>query len=655
MISIYKKYKTAILIGLIVLGLLAIAYSLKTPVFRLVINKKIEQFHQARGLDIKYKKATTKGISIFELNGVSVSNNDSTITSSIALISVEIPFKKIIKFRIEPTYIRLDSLTIDIQTPAIPRSITDAKKAVSKEIFSNNTARENKPIINKAKTINLNFLFTALAGIEAVKTTHIDFNNLTLNYTSETESLSISVEKLSSIKGNFFTQLEVKENYLSESYFNVSGKSDKNANALKIRLYNSEKTKVHIPIIEPTHGYILKFDTLSSILSINTLLRDSIHFINKTNIHGLEVFHPKLSRESVNLDFAELNINTKINTNQILLDTLTYATLNKLSIPIRLSYCSNDSTTVNLRIKKNSINATSAFESLPKEHFSTIQDIDVSGKLNFELYASINLDNPENLVFNSKLTPEYFKINKLSPIDFTMLNDTFTHIIYHKDSIFKSIPLNDGYKYFCRLEDISKHLINAVIISEDGSFYSHKGFDPDGFRYAMARNIKEERLARGGSTITMQLVKNLFLNKHKNLIRKAEEAIIVWLIETQNLVSKERLLEIYLNIIDWGPNINGIAEASEFYFKKNPDDIELNEAIFLASIIPRPSKFKYSFDSLGYLRPYMEDYYEFVGGTMLERNMITESEFDKLIPNVTLKGDAKYFLEATYNNRLLGD
>lgn len=92
----------------------------------------------------------------------------------------------------------------------------------------------------------------------------------------------------------------------------------------------------------------------------------------------------------------------------------------------------------------------------------------------------------------------------------------------------------------------------AVLQSEDGGFFYHQGFLPDAIREAMVYDLKERRFARGGSTISMQLVKNVFLNRRKNIARKLEEALIVWLIEQNRLTSKERMFEVYLNIAEWG-------------------------------------------------------------------------------------------------------
>jgi membrane peptidoglycan carboxypeptidase len=143
----------------------------------------------------------------------------------------------------------------------------------------------------------------------------------------------------------------------------------------------------------------------------------------------------------------------------------------------------------------------------------------------------------------------------------------------------------------------------AVLQSEDGGFFYHQGFLPDAIREAMVYDLKERRFARGGSTISMQLVKNVFLNRRKNIARKLEEALIVWLIEQNRLTSKECMFEVYLNIAEWGPGVYGLLEASEFYFGKRPSQLTLEECIYLASIIPKPKHYRSSFEAEALLLP----------------------------------------------------
>jgi membrane peptidoglycan carboxypeptidase len=193
---------------------------------------------------------------------------------------------------------------------------------------------------------------------------------------------------------------------------------------------------------------------------------------------------------------------------------------------------------------------------------------------------------------------------------------------------------------FTPLENISPYLQNAVLTAEDPSFFNHAGFIPEAFRESMITNLQRGRFVRGGSTISMQLVKNVYLSRNKTIARKLEEALIVWLIEQNGLVPKERMFEVYLNVIEWGPGIYGIGEAAQFYFNKRPSELNLAESIYLASIIPAPKSFRRSFDEIGQLKPRMAGYYKLVAGRLARRGKIAQAEADSLKPAVTLSGAA---------------
>jgi hypothetical protein len=143
----------------------------------------------------------------------------------------------------------------------------------------------------------------------------------------------------------------------------------------------------------------------------------------------------------------------------------------------------------------------------------------------------------------------------------------------------------------------------------------------EAFRNSLAADFKTNSFKRGGSTISMQLVKNVYLNRQKNLARKIEEILIVWLIENTHLSDKQRMFEVYLNLIEWGRNIYGIGEASRYYFNKAPSQLSLGESIFLANIVPRPKSSLYFFESDGSLRASLKDYFNFIGGVMARRGL----------------------------------
>ncbi|MBS1504199.1 MAG: transglycosylase domain-containing protein, partial [Bacteroidetes bacterium] len=142
------------------------------------------------------------------------------------------------------------------------------------------------------------------------------------------------------------------------------------------------------------------------------------------------------------------------------------------------------------------------------------------------------------------------------------------------------------------------------------------GFVEESIRRSIATDFKQKKFKRGGSTISMQLVKNTFLSREKTLARKIEEILIVWLIENDNIMTKDRMLEVYFNVVEWGYNVYGIGEAAHYYFGKSPSELTLGEGIYLASILPHPKTGLYSFLPDGTLRPSLQGYYNLIGRLM---------------------------------------
>jgi len=136
---------------------------------------------------------------------------------------------------------------------------------------------------------------------------------------------------------------------------------------------------------------------------------------------------------------------------------------------------------------------------------------------------------------------------------------------------------------------ISAHLRNAVIVSEDGAFFQHSGIDYYELKEAIKRDWEEGRFARGASTITQQLAKNLYLSTSKNPLRKIREFFIAR--ELEKKLTKQRIFEIYLNVIEWGDGVYGIGPASQRYFGKGPGALQPEEAAVLAAMIPSPRSY----------------------------------------------------------------
>ena len=139
------------------------------------------------------------------------------------------------------------------------------------------------------------------------------------------------------------------------------------------------------------------------------------------------------------------------------------------------------------------------------------------------------------------------------------------------------------------LSRISPSLRQAVVAAEDASFFTHEGFDWEGIKVAAKYNLEAGEFKRGGSTITQQLAKNLYLSAERSLIRKAREALITRSLEHH--LTKERILELYLNVAEWGQGIYGAEAAARHHFKKSAHDLTADEAAWLAAILPSPRRY----------------------------------------------------------------
>ena len=147
-------------------------------------------------------------------------------------------------------------------------------------------------------------------------------------------------------------------------------------------------------------------------------------------------------------------------------------------------------------------------------------------------------------------------------------------------------------RYWVRLNEISAYGKWAIILSEDWAFYQHKGIDIEQLKIAVNDGLKEGKL-RGASTITQQMVKNVYLDGSRSFFRKFKELIITYKVE--KFLNKQRILEIYLNSIEFGPGIWGIRNASYHYFRKHPSQLNPREASFLAMLLPSPKRYYESY------------------------------------------------------------
>jgi monofunctional biosynthetic peptidoglycan transglycosylase len=182
----------------------------------------------------------------------------------------------------------------------------------------------------------------------------------------------------------------------------------------------------------------------------------------------------------------------------------------------------------------------------------------------------------------------------MSTPDVSKINECLT-THEHKVSLCRKNP------QYATLLQVSPHFKNLVLIAEDAAFYGHKGFDWEELKNSLQKNLGSFRFARGGSTITQQLAKNIYLDFDKSIVRKVREALLATQIE--KILSKDQIFEKYINVIELGPNIFGVKSAAKHYFQKSPADLNVLESAYLVYLIPNPKTHSKTFQK-GALTPY---------------------------------------------------
>ncbi len=188
------------------------------------------------------------------------------------------------------------------------------------------------------------------------------------------------------------------------------------------------------------------------------------------------------------------------------------------------------------------------------------------------------------LILSGWVAVSLLSLPSVAPLADPRMSMTITVKDWQKrDHRFVAGPRNPRWTPY---DAIPSALKKAVVASEDAKFYAHEGVDYEAMKEAIRTDLKKGRFARGGSTITQQLAKNLFLSREKTLTRKAKEIVLAWRME--DALTKRRILELYLNVVELGPMVYGIGHASQYYFGKPPSALTVRECAFLASMLPGP-------------------------------------------------------------------
>jgi hypothetical protein len=609
-----------------IIGLFIIYFGTRNLVLKTVLEKIKVKSEQTYGISISYAKAGFSGFKTVYISKLKilVTTGDTIISGDSILINPKIlPLlagkKRLKELDVYNTSIRLNLLN-HLKSGNHPDSDTLSEPG------------------NYSRMLNLlqNRIFTYIPN-------RIIIRNSGFIYQNDSIYSSAFLENFSYQSNNFLGELFFTDNHVKSNCL-VQGLLNKSDHELAAILSHTDTSLVKLPFLKPLWHTSVRFDTLHLSVSFKNVNENLTNITGQASASGLALQHKRIGPDFVSAESGSFNFLFHVGDRSLELDSSSNVTINKFSFSPYLLFENNESRKFTFKFLRKEFEGQELFESLPKGLFSNFTNIKTSGKLAYHMKISVDLDNPDSVYFDSQLENKGFRIDKYGVTDFRVINGQFTHEVYENDKYVKSILVGPDSPDFVPVDQVSPYFKNAVLTAEDGDFFYHKGFNERAFRESIATNLKEKRFARGGSTISMQLVKNVFLSRNKTISRKIEEALIVWMIENLHLVSKERMFEVYLNIIELGPGVYGIKPASQFYFKKQPSSLNLTESIYLSSIIPRPKGFRYTFDDTDELRDYFIPYFKLVSGIMVRRNQISAEDTVNLKPRLKLTGEAKKFL-----------
>ena len=633
-IKIPKKY---LKIGAWILGVLLIvligvgsyAYSKREALLKKMVAKAIAKADKDYGLAIKIGSAGFTGLSTVKMTNVSIVPKDRDTLSDIKEMSVGVKLFPLIFGNVKLSEVALSDGFINVVFKDSISNIDFILKRKKKD-STESTGKANLPEIAN------NLLNQVLYKIPD----DMDVKNLLFKF-NDHDTAQLSFATTATIDdGDLKSTINVNN---GEATWHIDGQVNPGRKKLSFMAYADGK-KLELPYLNNKLHAKLSFDTLQTELNDAGYSGDDYKISGSWSVKNMLINQARIASNDIIVQSAKLEADVLIGPNFLALDSSSTAYLKNAQVHPYIKYTLGKNKIYELKLKADEQDAQAILDGFPQGLFESLDGLKVAGKVKYNLNFHLDTKIPDSVRFSSTLTPVNFKILQWGKTNLQKINSPFVYTPYEYGKPMRDITIGPANPNFTPLNAISKNFINAVLTAEDPSFYTHNGFVEESIRKSIAVNFKEKKFKRGGSTISMQLVKNIYLSRQKTLARKAEEILIVWLIEHNHLVSKQRMLEVYFNIMELGQNIYGIGEASRYYFGKQPANLTIGDGLFLASIVPKPKASMYKFMADGSLKPYMFNYFRFMGNIMARRGLTPGDTSGYGFYNVRLREGLRRYL-----------
>lgn len=609
-----KKLAFNLLKVFVVIIILAVVsfFAFRNMILEKVMAKIATKIETDYNSTFNVKRAVFKGVSGVEMEGITVQPKGAPTLLQVETLKTSINLARLLTGDIQLGTLEMKNgyvqLVKDSTGSNYERFLKRNKKNVEEEVANkqSNYAERAYRLLNKA----LNLVPTDMA-----------LENLSLKMDYMGKKVNLQLDQMRLVDKQLKSEIVVTTSKLKQKWV-VNGFADPRNKKADLKIFNSDTSRVQLPYLSERYGLVAGFDTIR--LNVDNLEMSSgeMHLDGYASITNFMVNHPKIATKDVVIDKARFDYRFLFGDDFVALDSTSTAQLNKIKLRPYLRYSVEEDTTYQLKANIPKMKAQDFIVSLPKGLFTNFEGMEAEGTFSYDLNFLYNKNKPRDIVFDSNLAKDGLKILKYGAADLNKLNGPFTYRAIDNGREQRPVYVGNSNPFYTPLNEISPYLRKAVLTSEDPSFFRHHGFITEAFKQSIIKNIKTKKFTRGASTISMQLVKNVFLTREKTLSRKLEEILLVYILENNRIASKERMLEVYFNIIEWGPNIYGVGEASQFYFQKHPSELSLDESIYMASIVPRPKAFMWKFDNQGNLKSYAERHNEYIKKLMLRRGLL---------------------------------
>ncbi|TRX02072.1 transglycosylase domain-containing protein [Flavobacterium gawalongense] len=627
-----KIILAAKILSVLFLALIIAFYLFRDAVLRQTIAKVSNEMEIDYNSTFSVKKASFDGISGVNLSDiVLVPKNADTLF-------------KIQKLKTSVNLWQLAVGNLQLGTLEIKNGFIQLVKKGKVRNFDAFLKKDNQTEINNEKRDYAQFTYRIISKALNLVPTDMVLDNLSFRLNDNEKKATINFQKLRLVNKQLETSIKVQTNTFTQRW-KIKGFADPRNKKADIRFVNIDTGAIKVPYFDERYNLKSSFDSIR--LNIQNIDKDGdeLHIDGFMAITNLKINHQKIASKDVILKNAKFDYRFLLGSDFISIDSTSTVQFNKIKFHPYLAYETEEDTIYKLKVAIPKMKAQDFISSLPDGLFTHFQGMEANGNFDYKLDFMFNKNKPNQLVFDSKLNKENLKITKYGEANLNKLNGEFVYRALIKNVLQRPVLVGSVNPNYTPLYQISPYLRKCVLTTEDPSFFSHRGFINEAFKQSIVKNIKTKKFSRGASTISMQLVKNVFLSREKTVSRKLEEILLVYILENNRIVSKERMLEVYFNIIEWGPDVYGIGEASRFYFQKAPSELSLNECLYLARIIPSPKKFMYQFNDQGMLKDFAIKQESFLTNIMFRRGLLSPDDtIYKSLP-ILISGPAKSFIK----------